>query len=124
MNAGPLACLGLVALGGAIGAVLRYGLAQIIGPYDGISWSTFLVNFLGCFLICFIFFKYADMSENLRLFLFIGLFGAFTTMSSVSLEMVTSFVDGNVWGTFLIFILNAVVCLGAGFLGRGVALLM
>lgn len=124
MNAEHLAYIGLVALGGAIGAVLRYGLAQAIGPSDGISWSTFMVNFLGCFLICFLFFKYTDMSESVRLFLFIGLFGAFTTMSSVSLEMVTSFVDGNILGTFLIFLLNAIVCLGAGFLGRGVALLL
>lgn len=112
-----------IAAGGAIGALMRYGVTQLTSPIEGINWGTFLVNFIGCFLICLLFFKYVDMTETTRLFLFVGLFGAFTTMSSVSLEMVQYFHAGDVWHAFFTFFLNAFICLGAGFLGRAVALM-
>ena len=112
----------MVAMGGAIGAVLRYGILQIMSPVGDINWGTFAANFIGCFLICFIFFRFADMGEATRVFLFIGVFGAFTTMSSVSIEMVQLSTAGMAWHSFLVFLLNAIVCLGAGFLGRNVAL--
>lgn len=114
----------MVGMGGAIGAILRYGVTQLMTPYEGVSWGTFLVNFIGCFLICLVFFKYVDLSDTTKLFLFVGLFGAFTTMSSVSLEMVGFFTTGQYWSAFLVFILNAVICLGAGFLGRSAALMI
>ena len=112
----------MVAIGGAIGTVLRYGLYQIT-HVDPISWGTFLANFIGCFLICFIFFKFADMSDITRIFLFTGIFGGFTTMSAVSLEMVQSFDNGMYGNVALVFLMNAGVCLGAGFIGRSVALI-
>lgn len=124
MNMEQLLCFALVALGGAVGAVLRYGIGQMVEPNEGIAWGTFIVNFIGCFLICLLFFKFTDMSKTTMAFLFIGLFGAFTTLSSVSLEMVTFFTDGQIWNALAVFLLNAVVCVGAGFVGRAVALLL
>ncbi|MDR1404490.1 MAG: CrcB family protein [Candidatus Methanoplasma sp.] len=123
MGSEQMVGLAAVALGGAAGAVLRYGLSQAMSSFGEINWGTFTVNFVGCLLICFLFFRFADMGDAAGLFLFVGLFGAFTTMSSVSLEMVQSFAAGMVGYGFLVFFMNAVICLGAGFLGRCLALL-
>ena len=120
VNGDQLFLIAMVALGGAIGAVLRYCISIILPQSEPISWCTFAVNFIGCFLICLIFFKYMDMSEATRVFLFIGIFGAFTTMSSVSLEMIRDFSDLMPGKAFLVFIMNAIICLGAGFLGRAI----
>jgi CrcB protein len=113
----------LVALGGAIGAALRYGVYQVTPP-GPLSWGTFAANIIGCFLICFVFFKFADMSDMTRLFLFTGIFGGFTTLSAVSLEMVQFFDDSMIGRAILVFAMNGGVCLGAGFLGRWTALLI
>jgi CrcB protein len=114
----------MVAFGGAAGAALRYGTSVLLSPYGSDTWSTFFVNIAGCFLICFIFFKFTRMGHTSRLFLFIGFFGAFTTMSSVALEMTQYSEDAVAVEAYVLFILNAVVCLVAGFLGRGLALLL
>jgi Integral membrane protein possibly involved in chromosome condensation len=113
----------LVAIGGAVGSVLRYVISVTLAPYGDISWGTFAVNFIGSFLICFIFFKYGDMSETTRILLFMGFFGAFTTLSSITLEFVNLFSEGQIFNAFLVFLLNTVVCIAAGFIGRAVALL-
>ena len=123
MDGEQLWFIAIVAAGGAIGAILRYVVSMALEPYGSISWGTFAVNFIGSFLICFIFFKFGDMSETTRLLLFVGFFGAFTTLSSISLEFVEMFADGQVVNAFLVFLLNTVVCVVAGFVGRAVALL-
>jgi CrcB protein len=112
----------MVAVGGAIGTVMRYGLYQVTNV-NPISWGTFLANFIGCFLICFVFFKFTDMSDLTRVFLFTGIFGGFTTMSAVSLEVVQAFDKAMYGNAVLVFFMNAGVCLGAGFIGRWAALI-
>ena len=85
----------LVGLGGFIGSVLRYLLFVGIhhlskaGPFP---ISTLVVNTTGCLIIGFL----GGWAENLgtfnpqiRLFLFIGLLGGFTTFSTFSYETIT-----------------------------------
>jgi CrcB protein len=114
----------MVALGGAVGAVLRFATTKAMAGKGPVSFGTFIVNFIGCLLICFIFFGFVGMGNLTKLLFFTGFFGAFTTMSSVSLETV-EFSSGARYGrAFLVFLLNVTVCLAAGFLGRGLALFM
>jgi len=108
----------MVAIGGAVGAVARYALTLAVPSEEPLSCGIFVANFIGCFLICFISFTFFDMTQTKRLFLFIGVFGAFTTMSSVSLEMVQYSTEVFPPDAFLFFVLSAAVCLAAGFLGR------
>jgi len=124
MDGKQLIYIALVALGGALGAVLRYAVGHFFTNEEGIAWDIVLVNFVGCFLICFLFFKFADMGEATRLFLFVGIFGAFTTMSAVSLETMRFFAEGQIGYAFMAFLLNAVVCVGGGFLGRAAATIL
>jgi len=80
-----------VAGGGALGAVLRYLTSLFMGNAIGGSfpWGTFSVNVLGSFLLglCVILFSsIEDINQELRVFIMIGLLGAFTTFSTFSLD--------------------------------------
>lgn len=82
-----------IALGGAIGAVLRYLMSAGINPLIPVNFpiGTLLVNILGCLIIGIV---YAVLSETpsfqtmLKPFLVIGILGGFTTFSSYAIEMV------------------------------------
>lgn len=79
-----------IAAGGALGAMLRYGVSGLIaklhpGP---IPWGTIGVNVIGSFFIGMLWdlFGHMEVSPEMRGFLRIGLLGAFTTFSSYALE--------------------------------------
>jgi CrcB protein len=82
----------LVGLGGGIGAMARFALSGLILPYtlqEKFPWPTFAVNVLGCLLAGALFAlaeKQHVLSPNLRLFLFTGILGGFTTFSAFGLE--------------------------------------
>ncbi|GAA5186829.1 fluoride efflux transporter CrcB [Acinetobacter kookii] len=80
----------LVALGGAVGASLRYGAGILLfKPTSGFPWTTWWVNICGC-LFAGIFFAYSQkfpvLQNEARLFLMVGILGGFTTFSSFGLE--------------------------------------
>ena len=58
---------------------------------------------------------------EMRTFLFIGVFGAFTTMSAVSLETMNMYAAGMTGMALFNFALNMIVCIGGGFLGKTAA---
>ena len=124
MNGEQFFFIALVALGGAIGTVLRYGMTLLSSQDKGIAWEIILINLIGSFLICFVFFKFTDMSEATRLFLFVGIFGGFTTMSAVSLNFMELFSGNQAAYAFLAILLNVTACVGGGFLGKTVASLI
>lgn len=111
-----------VALGGAIGAILRYTVYKTIDT--SFPWATVFVNVVGCILASFLMFRYGiDMNNTLKTFLFVGLFGAFTTMSTFSIDVVKLLADSSYTSAMLHFLLNSVVCVIAAMVGRWVALL-
>ncbi|NNF58338.1 MAG: fluoride efflux transporter CrcB [Rhodothermaceae bacterium] len=79
----------LVALGGAFGAVARYGVAfaAVRLGADAFPWGTWAANLLGCFLIGLVLpFVLAPQHETARLLAVTGFLGAFTTFSTFSLD--------------------------------------
>ncbi|MFA6710853.1 MAG: CrcB family protein [Candidatus Methanomethylophilaceae archaeon] len=112
----------LVALGGAVGAVLRYAVGTVVYNPGGIPWNTFIVNFAGCFLICLLFFSMGAVPGGLKAFLFVGVFGAFTTMSSLTLETVELYTAGMLGMAAVNYLVNTAICLVGGFAGRWIAL--
>ncbi len=96
-----------VALGGAIGSLLRYCVSLCLsGTHSFLILSTFTVNIVGSFIIG-IAYAYAssfDIPIAMRLFIFIGLLGGFTTFSSYSLEVVQMIRDANYWWACMYFI--------------------
>ncbi len=89
-----------VALGGGIGAVLRYSVGEWIHRISGplFPWGTLTVNLAGCFLIGIIWelSNTTLLSPQFRLFVMTGLLGAFTTFSTFSLETLNLIRDGEI----------------------------
>ncbi len=81
-----------VALGGAIGSVMRLGVnlaaPRLLG--HGFPWATITVNVVGSFFIglftAVLAEKFAEQPD-LRLFLTTGVLGGFTTFSAFSLDV-------------------------------------
>ncbi|MBZ9788994.1 fluoride efflux transporter CrcB [Rhizobium sp. 3T7] len=91
----------LVAVGGAIGSVLRYYVGQwalrLAGP--AFPWGTLIVNVVGCFVIgvfAEMIIRRFDASPELRLLLITGFLGGFTTFSAFSLDAISLFERGAV----------------------------
>ena len=91
-----LKSLGWVALGGAVGAVLRH-LANLgfdfLMPGAELFTATSFVNILGSFLMGYFITRIAihQESREKRLFLLTGLLGSFTTYSGFGLEAMALF---------------------------------
>ncbi len=82
-----------VALGGAVGAVLRYALRELLPPVaEGrVPLATIAANVCGSFLLGFlavVLLQRASVPVELRIGVTVGLLGAFTTFSTFSLETV------------------------------------
>ncbi len=83
--------IGLIALGGALGTLLRHG-CVLVGErwaLAGIPLAVLVVNVLGSFAAgCLMTFaaSRAGTSENLRLFAMVGVLGGFTTFSAFTWE--------------------------------------
>lgn len=126
----PLASSALVALGGAIGAVLRHNLGRLmthlLGPGAVMSfpWATLVANVLGSLLMGLLAGWFArhggEQAESYRLFLGVGVLGGFTTFSSFSLEMMLLIERGQPSLAFV----YAAVSLLAGLTGLYVGLIV
>ena len=81
----------LVALFGAAGSVLRYSLYLITPRFFYLNFpvSTVIVNLLGSFFIgvCISLFDKSIITENIRIYIVIGLLGGFTTFSTFSMDL-------------------------------------
>ena len=108
-----------VALGSAIGGVLRFALTRWMVPVSaGFPVGTVLINVFGSFVIGFFGTltlqsgRYAA-SDNLRLFVMVGLCGGFTTFSSFSLQTFDLMRSGA-WGRALgNVVLSVALCVAA-----------
>jgi CrcB protein len=82
-----------VFVGGAFGAVSRYGLDRLIEQRTDSSfpWSTFVINVSGCVLVGFLIAAIVDRHsapEWLRAALVVGFCGGYTTFSTFAQETV------------------------------------
>ena len=110
-----------VALGGAIGAISRYLISEIVDSSEFPS-ATFIVNTLGCLLIGFLSAFYLEnlLSETVFLTLGIGILGAFTTMSTFSLENVNLMRDGEYIAALFYISSTFIVCIFSTWIGLSV----
>ncbi|WP_084514938.1 FluC/FEX family fluoride channel [Nocardia acidivorans] len=86
----PVTVLTVIAVGGALGALGRYGLARLWPtPAGGFPWATFTTNVLGCFLIGVLMVVITEIRAAhplARPFLGVGILGGFTTFSTYANE--------------------------------------
>jgi fluoride exporter len=88
-----------VAIGGGIGAVLRYGVTLLANQHGGIlfPYGTVFVNVVGSFLIGFLmmyFNSHMNLPATVKLFIITGILGGFTTFSTFNMELLT-FIRAN-----------------------------
>ena len=84
--------LAFIALGGLAGTLCRYGLSVWVDErsHSQFPYGTMAVNLIGCLAAGFLFplFEQAAISPDLRLAVFTGFLGGFTTFSAYGLQTV------------------------------------
>lgn len=87
----------LIMLGGAVGALLRYGLSKLVQPEDvDFPFGTLTVNVVGCLAMGFVAALVAGPErEAYRMVVLVGLLGAFTTFSTYGIEALTLLENGK-----------------------------
>jgi CrcB protein len=100
----------LVAIGGALGSLARFGVDQAMPPFDAATpsfpWSTFTVNLAGAFLLGLVLAvaeARRDRAVWLQFLVGVGFCGSFTTLSTVSVECV-QMLDGPQRGLAAIYL--------------------
>ena len=120
----------LLGFGGALGTVARYGLSLWAMPISQrLPCATLLVNILGSLLIGFFgTLTLADgkypVSEQVRLFVMVGICGGFTTFSAFSLQTLDLLRSGAWMRATLNVLLSVGLCVGAVAVGHLAAALL
>ena len=115
-----------IAIGGAIGSVLRYLIQVQSNHWFGseFPYGTFIVNVVGSLLIGFLSFVLVErvsVPEEIRFAILVGVLGGFTTFSTFSLDTLNFILQGNYSVAMGNVLLNVGICLLACFLGLSLA---
>src|SRR5436190_23587612 len=111
----------LIALGGAVGSVLRYligGAVQRMSA-SGFPIGTMFVNVSGCFVIGILVRQFMNMqlTPELRALLIVGFCGGFTTFSTFSAETIGLIEGGEYTRATGYVVLSVALCLLATLAG-------
>jgi CrcB protein len=111
-----------IAMGGAVGALLRYwmsnGVYQLLGR--DFPYGTLAVNVIGSLLMGFLYILLLERvsSDGLwRGLLLIGLLGSFTTFSTFSIETLNMLEQGEYLRSLVNILLSVIICIVAAWLG-------
>ena len=113
----------IIGAGGFVGAIGRYTISGFVHRLTGSTFpvGTLAVNVAGCFLLGALMQLVTTdgaFSPNMRLFLTIGLLGAFTTFSTFGYETLALIDAGDFLHAGLNILYNVVLGLAAVWLGR------
>ena len=112
-----------VALGGSIGASLRFSFFLLFKNFLSLNYlfiSTLMINIIGSFLIGYIIFllESKDFSQDfIKYFIIIGILGSFTTFSTFSFEGVEMLIDKKFIQAFIYMFLSLSLCLLFTYIG-------
>jgi len=109
-----------VALGGAIGAMMRFGVGLSMLRLTGVGFplGVLTVNIVGSFIMgAFMVFSFHRGFDHFNAFVMTGLLGGFTTFSAFSLEAFTLFERGQIIQAAIYVLLSVTVSLAALVLG-------
>lgn len=112
----------MVAAGGAVGATARYLVYVLAGQFlgTGFPFGTLIVNIVGSFIMGVLVEGMAlawTIGEQMRLFLAVGVLGAFTTFSTFSLDVGLLYERGRIALIALYVSVSVIGSIGALFLG-------
>jgi CrcB protein len=100
-----------VAFGGSIGAVLRFLIYELIESkyHSDFPWATLTVNLLGSLVIGFLwgYFARIYVTPGMRLLIFVGILGSFTTFSTFAFDNFSLIKSGDyIYMTFYLLATN------------------
>jgi CrcB protein len=113
----------LVGVGGALGAMARYGFSSVTGHFwpSPFPYATLLINVIGSLamglLVGLLARTLAPWQNEARLFVAVGILGGFTTFSAFSLDAVTLFERGELGAAAAYVVLSVVLSIAALVLG-------
>jgi len=113
----------LVAIGGAIGSVLRYGAGVFVGSLwrDPFPLGTLLINIVGSLVMGLFVGLMARLlpgwQNEARLFFAVGVLGGFTTFSSFSLDTISMIERGDLLPAVLYVLLSVAISIPALYIG-------
>lgn len=115
-----------VALGGVVGCCARYGVTQVMHPFDarGFPLATLIINVTGSLAMGFLFYltmERVNVSPSLRVAILTGVLGGFTTFSTFAMEALLLVEDGETAHAVLYVLLSVGLGLAAAFLGAYLA---
>ena len=102
--------LGRIAVGGAAGALVRWGIAEAWGSSE-FPWPTLIVNVIGCGLLALVTADSVPLHQQ-RL-LAVGFCGGLTTFSTLTVEVVRLNEAGDITTAALYVVLSVVLGLAA-----------
>lgn len=107
----------MVALGGALGSVARFGLSNLIAARYAGSFpvATLIVNISGSLVIGYL--AATTMNYSTRAFLMVGVCGGYTTFSAFSLQNLQLLQSGNYYYAGLNTALSVVLCMAGVWVG-------
>jgi CrcB protein len=114
----------LVAIGGTLGVVSRYGITRLTLHSDALLWSTVAINIAGSFLLGLLVAEHW-FGRDVREALGVGFLGGFTTFSTFSVQIVLE-ADAGRTGTAAAYlaasVLGGIAAAAGGYaLGRALA---
>ncbi len=113
----------LVGAGGAIGAMGRYGISIAIGHFWRAAFplATLVINVTGSLamglLIGLLARTLPVWSEEIRLFVAVGILGGYTTFSAFSLDAMTLIERGDWWPAAVYVALSVILSIAGLWLG-------
>jgi len=115
-----------IAVGGALGAVLRFLTQVTVYEIAGRSfpYGTLTVNVLGSFLMgllsIFLVEKF-NLSTEWHMAILVGVLGSFTTFSTFSIETLVLFEQGDLFKAMTNILLSVTLCIGSVWVGAYLA---
>lgn len=104
--------LAVIALGGGLGALARYGLGLLVPRgATGFPWPTFVINVTGCFLIGVFMVVITEAFAAHRLvrpFLGVGVLGGYTTFSTYIVDGIRLVLAGD-YRTALLYVVGTIL---------------
>ncbi|PMC40210.1 fluoride efflux transporter CrcB [Bacillus sp. UMB0899] len=99
----------LVGIAGALGAILRYVIGISLFTESSFPYATLLINLIGSFLLAWLttnLFRRITVPPDVATAIGTGFVGSFTTFSTLSIETVELFQDGDFLFGFLYVLIS------------------